>query len=90
MRKGTTGGGGIRRLWDLVMKFGGEFGGYGDTSFHSADTPSSHPSPRLPSFNANVAGKERTIARGGVVMVGEPTSLMPQFRRPSSTADFFP
>lgn len=32
---------GIRRLWDLVMKFGGEFGGYGDTSFRPA--PALHP-----------------------------------------------
>lgn len=58
-RKEATAGDGIRRLWDLVMKFGGEFGGYGDTSFRPARTPLLPSVALLSSFNANVAGEGR-------------------------------
>lgn len=45
------------------MKFGGEFGGYGDTSFRPACAPFSPSVALLSSFNANVAGEERTILK---------------------------
>jgi len=59
----TVGWDRIRRLWDLVMKFGGEFGGYGDTSFRPACAPFSPSVAFLSSFNANVAVEERTILK---------------------------
>jgi len=79
------------------MKFGGEFGGYGDTSFRPAYTPfSALPPASLESLMPTWRAKDDSEPEGGESeervegRVSEQTSLMPQFRRPSSTVDFFP
>lgn len=65
MKRGKEARGGIRRLWDLVMKFGGEFGGHGDTSFHPACIPlTPFAFVLFSSFNANAAVEEKTIPNG--------------------------
>lgn len=45
------------RLWDLVMKFVGEFGGYGDTSFHPVSV--SPPPPRFSRVLMRQRGRRR-------------------------------
>lgn len=70
--------GGMGRLWDLVMKFVGEFGGYGDTSFHPISILVS--TVLLSSFNAPTWRTKKRRSwnwgkeRGKGVRWGEPTN----------------